>query len=249
MRTIGVDLAAEPRATAVSTIEWSAGGARLSSLVLGADDDAIVRLTNGADKVGIDCALGWPVEFVSFLQRHADVDSPLEDVDGGLEARRRLAFRETDRRVREVTGRWPLSVATDRLGMTAFRCAGLLSRLHRAGIDIDRTGDGVVIEIYPGATLRVWGFDVAGYRNSPTIREQIVTEITTRAPWLEVEEFRPVLIESCDAFDSVIAALATRSAALGFYDRPLGDDRARAAVEGWIALPTRGIEALVSRPA
>lgn len=246
MRTIGIDLAAEPRGTAVSTIEWSDGRGRLVDVLLGAHDDEIVRIAVGADKVGIDCALGWPIEFVTFLQRHAEVTTPTEAVDGSLEARRRLAFRETDRRVRDVTGRWPLSVATDRLGMTAFRCAGLLSHLYRSGVDIDRTGDGDIVEIYPGATLRVWGFEAAGYRNSPSVRERLINDINLRAPWLDLGEFHPLLITSCDAFDSVIAALATRSAALGFFDRPRGENRALAEVEGWIALPTRDLESLVS---
>jgi hypothetical protein len=45
------------------------------------------------------------------------------------------------------------------------------------------------------------------------------------------------MIESCDAFDAVIAALAARSAQLGRYEAPTEAQLERAKVEGWVALP------------
>lgn len=235
----GVDLAAEPKGTAVATIAWGSDRAELVSLKLGVDDQQIMDECASSIKVGIDCALGWPVDFVDFLKRHSNLDALAKSpaFDGGSDLRRNLAHRETDRHVREVTGRWPLSVSTDRLGMTAIRCAGLLSKWQAEGTPIDRTGSGKIVEIYPGASLGQWGFDRAGYRTSADIRARLIFELHGHAPWLSLGAHEPLMIESCDAFDAVIAALAARSAQLGKYEAPSEAQLERAKVEGWVALP------------
>ena len=244
--TAGVDLAAENKGTALAIIEWTDEGAHLQSLLLGASDAAIIKATDGVCKLGIDCAFGWPDEFVHFVTQHSSLHDDGPEVDGGMDWRRTLAYRETDRVAREVTGRWPLSVSTDRLGLTAMRCAGLLGRLAASSKAIDRTGAGYLVEVYPGATLRLWGFDTTGYRTSPDQRQRLHQAITSAAPWLEFGSFTPLMVESSDAFDSVIAALAARNADLGFYRRPTPEQADRAAREGWIALPDRGLADLQS---
>lgn len=246
MLIAGVDLAAEPKGTALAIIDWLDGRAKLVQLTLGASDEDIVNATRPAVKLGIDCALGWPVEFVSFLNQHALMGQGTStDFDGGIDWRRRLAYRESDRHVREATGRWPLSVSTDRLGMTAMRAAGLLSKLQRSGIEIDRSGAGKVVEIYPGASLRGWGFNTAGYRNSPELRATLLADLASQAPWLELTEFTDLMVNSCDAFDSVIAALAARAAWQGNYDQPRADQIAAAKIEGWVALPNKPLASLL----
>jgi predicted nuclease with RNAse H fold len=240
-----VDLAAEPKGTALALIDWAKNQAKLTKLELGVQDSEIVAASKGADKIGIDCALGWPIDFFEFLKEYADPSSQIPLVDGGMNWRRRLAYRQTDRVTREVTGRWPLSVSTDRLGLTAMRAAGLLGRLQQSGIQIDRSGVGVVVEVYPGATLRLWGFDTKGYRASAEIRNQQIIAIEQTAPWLDLGTHRELMVESCDAFDAVIAALATRAAALGFYQTPRPEQLEQAKIEGWIALPNQPLEALL----
>jgi len=153
--TAGIDLAAEPKGTALALIDWSDRSGKLIDLQVGVADSVIVEDVSNAGKIGIDCALGWPMEFVDFVSNHNDPNAKSHQVEGGMDWRRRLSYRETDRAVRAKTGRWPLSVSTDRLGLTAMRCAGLLGRLEKTGIQIDRSGAGVVAEVYPGATLRV----------------------------------------------------------------------------------------------
>ncbi len=244
MLTAGIDLAAEPKGTALSVIDWSGDHAKLVSVATGLNDAQLIRGCLGAEKIGIDCALGWPIEFVEFLSQQAEsLDGP---IDGGLDWRRRIAFRETDRVVREVTGRWPLSVATDRLGMTALRCSGLLSKMHKSGIEVDRSGAGTVVEIYPAASLRIWGFSTSGYRNSVDLRKTLLAEICSHLPSLDLNGHEELLSESCDAFDSLVASLATRGAALGFYEGPAPEMVARAKMEGWIALPNRPLSELFS---
>ncbi|RFA23380.1 DUF429 domain-containing protein [Subtercola boreus] len=221
--------------------------ATLTALTLGVGDDLIAETATRVDKLGIDCALGWPDEFVDFVVAHRD-ERPLDpSSDGGMDWRRSLAYRETDRRVRARTGRWPLSVSTDRLGLTAMRCAGLLARIAERGIPVDRSGAGRVVEIYPGASLRLWGFVTTNYRTDARRRSELVTEVLAAAPWLEVGAFGALMHSSTDAFDAVIAALATRAAALGAYDAP--DERmlARARREGWVALPNGTVDSLAGR--
>ena len=260
MRTVGVDLAASDAATAVAVIDWSdvaagaAATATLVSLQLGASDADIVDAARAADKTGIDCALGWPEAFAAFVAAHAD-PSTAPDVDGGADWRRGLVYRETDRVVREVTGRWPLSVSTDRLGVTALRCAGLVARLRAAGADVDRAGHGDIAEVYPGASLRVWGFETRGYRVDPDARRTLLATLRAAAPWLDLggaDELGAdalgadeLMVRSGDAFDAVVAALATRAAARGAVLAPTPEQRAVAEREGWVALPTGPIGELV----
>ena len=237
MITAGIDLAAEPKGTALALIEWREGSGRLIDLQVGVDDSVIVQGISNAEKIGIDCALGWPMEFVDFVSNHNDPNAKSHQVEGGMDWRRRLSYRETDRAVRARTGRWPLSVSTDRLGLTAMRCAGLLGRLEKAGIEIDRSGSGVVIEVYPGATLRLWGFDTTGYRKSIDERKRLLGQILEQASWLDTSSFESVMLESCDAFDAVVAALASRAAFLGLSVPPTQSQMPQARIEGWIALP------------
>jgi hypothetical protein len=242
--TAGVDLAAEPKGTALAIIEWKETAATLVDLQLGVTDETIVEAAGIVDKLGIDCALGWPIEFVEFLNNHANLGST-SFPDGGMDWRRRASFRESDRHVREVTGKWPLSVSTDRLGLTAMRCAGLQGKLQQSGIEIDRSGSGKIVEIYPGASLRLWGFDTSGYRANEDARAELLTAIEHSVPWLNLGSNRKLMIRSTDAFDAVIASLATRAAAINRYLPAPRDIRDIAKVEGWIALPTGSITDLL----
>ena len=249
MRTAGVDLAAEPKGTALAVIDWADSRASLCELQLGVADDVIVRTAGTVEKIGIDCAFGWPDEFVQFVVAHSSGDQSQPGVDGGMDWRRTLAYRETDREARRRTGRWPLSVSTDRLGLTAMRCAGLLGRISESGIVVDRSGSGIVAEIYPGASLRLWGFSTTGYRTEPAVRERLLQRIQAAASWLDLGPFAPQMITSADALDAVIAALAARSAALGLYEPPEPSTLDRARREGWILLPSGSLADLLdSRP-
>jgi hypothetical protein len=91
MRTVGVDLAAEPTHTAIASIEWLPGRATVSGVVLGADDRQVIDAVLGAD-----CPLGWPLPFVEFVAAHRDghVTVP-PDVDG-RGWRRVLVYRASD---------------------------------------------------------------------------------------------------------------------------------------------------------
>jgi predicted nuclease with RNAse H fold len=245
MITAGIDLAAEPTGTALALIEWNGNKAKLQGLFLGVDDSQIVEATIGANKIGIDCAFGWPVEFFEFLTQHMNPNQTPQGIDGAMEWRRTLSHRETDREVRKITGRWPLSVSTDRLGLTAMRNAGLLARYQEAGVNVDRSGQGIVCEVYPGATLRLWGFDTAGYRTEDNKRAKLLEKLKAQAPWLDLSDSEDQMLSSTDCFDAVIAALAARAVALGAYSKPSKDQLDKAKVEGWICLPNGEIASLI----
>src|SRR5579863_8049187 len=129
MRVIGVDLSAEPVRTAVAVLEWGDGKAVVEDLRIGADDEAVLAALVTADKAGIDAPFGWPDAFTAFLTAHQAGNVPVPGGLTGQQWRRQLAWRHTDETVRAVTGIIPLSVAADRIGHAAMRCAGLLARL------------------------------------------------------------------------------------------------------------------------
>jgi hypothetical protein len=58
MRTLGVDLAAEPANTAVARIDWTAGVAEVRAVRVDVDDLALVEEITASVKTGIDCPLG-----------------------------------------------------------------------------------------------------------------------------------------------------------------------------------------------
>lgn len=264
-RVAGVDLAAEAAGTAVAVLQvehGAAGGAsiELESLRLGADDEALLAATRDARLIGIDCAFGWPVDFVDFVSRHAAsvereaagggvqpaAPTPALPATGDLAWRRRLAYRETDRVVTERTGARPLSVATDRLGMTALRCAVLLDRLAGDGRVVDRSGEhpSAVVEVYPAMALRVWGLARPGYKLTPDARTALIDDLCRAAPWLELGDHRALMTASADALDAVLAALVALAHAREASMRPEPQQRQRARVEGWIAIPTVGLAEL-----
>jgi Protein of unknown function (DUF429) len=164
-----------------------------------------------------------------------------EGVSGG-DWRRTLAYRSTDRAVREVVGRWPLSVSADRIGYPAMRCANLLARIGERQGSVDRAGDGVVVEVYPAASLTQWGLPARSYkgRGNALALGLLVDALLDAARWLDLGEYVEVCRRSDDAFDAVIAALTARAAADPALTIPPDDEqRMLAASEGWIVLPKK----------
>lgn len=248
MRTVGVDLAAGTPGTALAEVLWTGCGARLTRLEIGIQDaDIVASVWAGDAWLGIDCPLGWPDAFVDFVgAHHADTAPSLGPVDGGADWRRPLVYRHTDHVVYGRIGRWPLSVSTDRLGVTALRGAGLLRRLSEAGFPVDRAAEGRLFEVYPGGSLRLWGFETKGYRVDAARRRALLDVLAARAPWLDLGGFAPLAIAKADAFDALVAALSTRAGALGMFARPASGALDVARREGWVVLPDGAFEDLGS---
>ena len=240
MLTVGVDLAAEPVNTAVAWLDWAPGTCLVRRLVIGVDDALIVDALLAADKAGIDCPLGWPAPFVEFVKAHQAgyVDVPADTT--GRAWRRDLALRLTDQQVYERTGLTPLSVSADRIAHAAMRCAGISARLAREGRPVDRCGRSVVVEVYPAASLKLWGLSHRGYKRPRNLADlgHLVDELQAAAPWLDLGANESACRRHHDAADAVIAALTVRAAFRGLATTPDEEHVDTATAEGWIALPT-----------
>ncbi|SOE69776.1 Protein of unknown function [Salinibacterium xinjiangense] len=237
-------LSTKESGTKPGTVQGST--AAVQQLRLGINDSEIMDLSVGAEKVGIDCPFGWPDELVDFIAAHSRREVAPRELAGSA-WRRRLAYRDTDRFVRERVGRWPLSVSTDRLGPMAMHCVELLSFFEdRGDIIVDRSGADVLVEVYPRAALRVWGVAVDGYKTELPARASATENLQVLAPWLDLQPAHVALMSrSDDAFDAVVAALVARAHARGqTYGIP-DHSRERAKREGWMALPLGTIGELV----
>jgi predicted nuclease with RNAse H fold len=140
-------------------------------------------------------------------------------------------------------------VAADRIGLTAMRAAGILSRLAAEGRPVDRAGTGIVVEVYPAASLRCWGLPFRAYKGGDrrAAREALIGALLKRTPWLDLRAYVDLCADSDDALDAVIAALTSRAAALSKTSNPVEAHLLQQARrEGWIVLPEALLESLVA---
>jgi len=245
--TAGLDLAAMPERTALASIEWAGTRAAIRDVVCPADDRAILEMIGRAGKTGIDCPLGWPDAFVGFVAAHRSGRVTLPRDGTGREWRRELTMRRTDLFVRDRLHLVPMSVSADRIAHVALRCAALLAELAASGHQVDRSGAGPVVEVYPAASLRGWGLRHRGYKQprTPDVLAAAADDLLAAAPWLDCGPHEQTIRRSHDAFDAVIAALTARAASRGLTCPPGDDDLAAAATEGWIAIPGAPISQLI----
>ena len=238
MVTLGVDLASQPERTGTCLIRWDRGSARVETLSLGATDAELHELFGRADKIGIDAPFGWPAPFTRAVAVYsAETVWPSTDVP-------RLRFRRTDEVAREKLGRWPLSVSTDLIAVTAMRAVRLLAETAATGQAIDRSGGGRFVEVYPAAALHVWGFPSRGYKRAKgaAVRARLVSDLAEQTTdWLTLsEEDWARCTASDDMLDALVAALVARAAATGHCEPIPTGDHELAKEEGWIALPQTG---------
>jgi predicted nuclease with RNAse H fold len=236
MRTVGIDLAADPRRTAACTIDWSG-----PSITIGGPpvaDDRIVELVTEADRTGVDVPFGWPDSFVEVVGAHQRGAPWPHDHDGTAELRLRL----TDRWVQQHHRLVPLSVSADRIGVAAMRWARLESTLSARGVEIDRSGlGGAVAETYPAGALRLWGLRATGYKRAAG-REalaELVDSVVAQCGSFGTTAGPALAGCSDDQLDAFLCAVLAREVAVGHTTAPVGDQVAVARREGWIHLPTR----------
>lgn len=252
MRTLGVDLSSQPAKTAACLIEWGEDGAEVLTLTTRLTDDDILALAEdlersgdwgAGDAIGVDAPFGWPQPFVEFVGRSPLSTMPFEAWDD--DRRKQLCFRQTDLRVHEDLELWPLTVAAEKIAMPAMRCAGILRALEVQ----DRSGGDGVFEVYPAAALKAWGLPHRKYkqtkRNDP-VAKKVLNDLCERVCnncgrlTFSNESERMRCSQDDHAFDSLVAALVARAAALGRTVRPRNEEEDLSRVEGWIAVPNKG---------
>lgn len=246
MVTAGIDLASQPKDTAVCVIDWSDAGAPafVSLYSTGWTDDDLMGVMGDpeVDRVGIDAPFGWPVEFVTAVSAYRDHGIwPAADSAS-------LRFRATERRLGSG-----LSPSLDQLVWVVLRCARLLDRCARENATgIDRTGEGRFVEVYPAAALERWDLSPArwsedagsykGRKPAPASRRQrLMNELVAELSLVVAlpHEF----VEECvgaagdHILDAFVAALVARAMGLGNCESIPAGARRRAESEGWIRLP------------
>lgn len=256
MVTVGIDLAAHARRTAVCRVVWGGDDGWTVEFVQPEGDEELLALVREADKTGLDCPLGWPSDFVATVlahQRGERLPPPVrfaERTDGrpGLDG---LRFRLTDDLTWKATEmRPPLSVSTDLLGVVALRAAYLLDGLAARGVVVPRDGAGPVAEVYPAAALRRWGLHLTGSYKRPTpearaAREQIVRGVEDGLGLALPEAVRARCADSHDHLDAVVCAVVARAVLVGDTVWPGSpQEREAARQEGWIHLPGTALGAL-----
>jgi predicted nuclease with RNAse H fold len=238
MRVLGVDLAAQTDKTGVILLEVPAAGLPKATLINErASDDVLVRWARQVDYVGVDAPLGWPVNFVAAVSAHERLEPWLGRVD-----RTDLCFRRTDYEVRAITGRWPLSVSADKLGIVAMRCALLQERFAQeawGGPREPRDGSGRLVETYPAAALQLLGLPSRSYKGDGEERRAARGQIVEGLGRLvELTSAATVCVADDNTLDAVLAAWVAWKAAERRTISPSDDeDRRLALVEGWIHLP------------
>jgi predicted nuclease with RNAse H fold len=249
VRTLGIDLAAQPANTSACAIDWGPSVPIVSDLRSGLDDEALLDAIADADKVGIDAPFGWPDDFVDAVVAHRDrAGWPGSGEDQDL-YRFHLSFRATDRRLIEGGARRPLSVSTDLIGVVAMRCAYLLDRLAAGGEPVDRAGSGKVIEAYPAPALSTWGLTAVGYKSRVGVARipELLSRVEDALGGIEMtSQERQLAGADHNCFDALVASLVARAAALGLTQGPESDEeRDRAVREGWIHVPTNPLPDLL----
>lgn len=257
VQVVGVDLASADSNTALAVLTKKPQAWQLTSLRCPASDEDILadvkRLPPGS-RAGFDCPLGWPMAFAEFIADH------MSKARHRVPAKAELMKRCTDTRVAELVAEQthppvrltPLSVSSDRIAIPAWRMAQLERQLF-ADDAPDRSGRGLIAEVYPAAALAMWQLPHRGYkgRDGRQIRQDILAGISQQVgDLLVLGDFEEQLQASDHCLDALLSALVTVSVVTGrlapdsLPQEPAEEQRARA--EGWIQLPAHDLAAILA---
>jgi predicted RNase H-like nuclease len=242
MRTIGVDLSAETRKTAVCSIDWDAAEVRLHDRDLA--DESLVELIGEARLTGIDSPLGWPDDFVRAVAAHASLEHFADWSEVSEQKRRRLRLRATDQYLHDEFGLNPMSVSTSWLGSVALRAAWLQERCIDRGLDVNRSGvSGKIAEVYPGAALLRWGFLGRGVKYKGRglaerkVRKEIVEQLQRTVLRSDIRGVAARCVADDDELDALVCAVVARAVIANRTLRPPRELAEIAGREGWIHMP------------
>ena len=98
-----------------------------------------------------------------------------------------------------------------------MRCAVIQAKIARDHGPQARDGSGRLAEVYPAASLKLWGIHARGYkgRGAPEAEKlsSAVADLAVKAPWLDLAGVPGRLAASDDMFDALIASLTARAVA------------------------------------
>ncbi len=226
-----------------------------------ADDHGLVELVDRGTVVGLDSPLGWPDDFVAAVTAHRlSARWPSFEHRSTDRIRESLRHRTTDLFVRSLDlGSTPLSVSSDLIGVVAMRGAWLQSAwAQRWGGLESRDGSGRLVETYPAAALRAWGFlarrgvrykggGAQGARESQREeRARIMAEIEQQSEaWLDVPAaLREAAVASDHELDALVSALVALAARVNATHPVPVESREVARREGWIHVPCEEFSSL-----
>lgn len=202
------------------------------------------------ERIGVDAPFGWPIEYVAAIS--ASSKNGTWPKDGYTEDFGR--FRATELNIKELLGATPLSSSLGNLSWVTRRSARLLARQAR-GEDVEsaRLGESCFVEVYPAASLKLWGIspadlaeDPGGYKGEKAkavgrrrnLAEVLVKELES------VVNMPPDFVARCeekggdDLVDAFVAALVARAMAQGRCEPiPAGPTPKQLKAEGWIRVP------------
>lgn len=172
---IGIDCATQANKVGLAHGYLSDGKLTVNKLVKPAKNQSVAEIVSswiipGATQLlAIDAPLGWPVSLGQELYAHV--------AGGKLNTEANTLFRrDTDRFIKEKTGKLPLDVGADRIARTAHSALQLLStitELTGSKIDLawspELTPGCWAIETYPGATLKMSTLRFQGYKGPENI--------------------------------------------------------------------------------
>jgi hypothetical protein len=132
-------------------------------------------------------------------------------------------------------------VSTDKIGVPAMRAARLLGLVDE---NLDRSGGGRLVEVYPAASLTVWRFNANRYKGrrgaETRVRLLEAFRLATRNWVVLSDDCYAACVADDNAFDALIGSLTARAASMGLCSAVPADAIDAARSEGWIALPIGG---------
>ena len=238
---IGIDCAVEPKKTGLALAVVEGSRTQLLKVVTGKDKKPVAIVYDWIRNsqqvlLALDAPLGWPATLGGELVRHRSGE-PLEA------SADRLFRRETDRFVRQLTGKRPLDVGADRIARTAHAALNLISELRSlTDCSIPLVWEPTLseriqaIEVYPAGTLAASGLPDSGYKKSKDLpaRKEILTGLQDRVDTSGISEMK--LLGNADILDAVVCVLAAADFLKGKSIPPI--DHELAEKEGWIWVRT-----------
>lgn len=248
MKIIGIDLSASATNTAVCVIDTDTR--IIEPPKMNCDDDALRKVIEVAEVIGIDAPFGWPETF-----RHAVANNSMTDAEWSESDRSKLRLRCTDKAlvarlegVKKENVPNPLSASADKLAVAAWRAMFLLGHFKA---DSDRSGTKKFegrsfVEVYPAASLCWW--DVARKAGTVSYKNKAAKEL--RKTMLNAIR-RQTNLDTPDSYadtdhnlDALVAALTALAAFKGQTHPPDHSEMDCAKSEGWIHLPSRSLTEL-----